>query len=100
MRESTYFQLIFGWNLLLVAVSQLDLDPQWREDCPQLVLKVLEGYVPRGNESAGVFKKNPDINDFNTCTALCCEQPSCNVVFMFKQTCFQVKRSTLLLTYF
>ncbi|KAG8272478.1 hypothetical protein J6590_040633 [Homalodisca vitripennis] len=91
MRAGEHLQVVLGWNLLLLAVCQLDLDsPQWR-DCPQLLPKVLIGYVPRGNESAGVYKKNSDAVTTPSCVALCCEKPSCNVVFMFKETCFLIE---------
>ncbi|XP_054266272.1 dyslexia-associated protein KIAA0319-like [Macrosteles quadrilineatus] len=91
MRGSEQLQWLLGWNLLFSVVSQLDLDsPQWRE-CPQMLPKVLVGYAPRGNESAGVYKKSPEAVTISSCVALCCEQPSCNIVFMFKQTCFQIE---------
>lgn len=90
MRGSVHLQWALGWNLLLLAVCQLDLESPNLQDCPQLVPKVLVGYVPRGNESAGIYKENANAVTIRSCVALCCEQQNCNVVFMFKQTCFLV----------
>lgn len=92
MRGSVYFKFVVGWNLLLQAVSQLDLleSTDWQEDCPQILPKIFTGYIPRGNESAGVYVKKPEATTIKNCAALCCEQQSCNVVFMFKQVCLQV----------
>lgn len=96
MRGSvSYLMFVVGWNLLLQAVSQLDLlepidSTDWQEDCPQILPKIFTGYIPRGNESAGVYVKKPEATTIKSCAALCCEQQSCNVVFMFKQVCLQV----------
>lgn len=92
MRGSVYLKFVVGWNLLLQAVSQLDLPDSidWQEDCPQILPKIFTGYIPRGNESAGVYVKKPEATTIKSCAALCCEQQSCNVVFMFKQVCLQV----------
>jgi hypothetical protein len=68
------------------------LDPQWNSVCPSLVLKIWVGYGPAGNHTkTGTFTEREGINNIEGCIESCCEEESCNVVFMYKLTCFQVR---------
>ncbi|XP_039275783.1 dyslexia-associated protein KIAA0319-like [Nilaparvata lugens] len=87
-----------SWSLLMFmvissATSQLDyyIESQWRMMCPKLLPQTLVGYVPRGNTTAGIFKKNERITNLEMCVKVCCTHPSCNVVFMYKDICFQIE---------
>lgn len=85
--------LTLSWSLIFLSVvlGHFDLDlPQWRE-CPQMLPRILVGFTPRGNVSAGIFKKSKDAENIESCVEQCCSQPSCNIVFMFKQQCYQVR---------
>lgn len=91
-----------GWILMTwfgSVIGQFDLtfEPQWRMMCPKLLPQTLIGYAPRGNTSAGSYKKNDRIKDIEECVQLCCTHPTCNVVFMYDDDCFQVSEKNYLL---
>lgn len=79
---------------LTTVLCQLDFETQ----CPQLLPRLFVGFAPRGNETAGVYKKSTEAEDIDHCVSLCCAQQSCNVVFMHKVTCYQVNTSILILS--
>lgn len=72
---------------LTTVLCQLDFETQ----CPQLLPRVLVGFAPRGNETAGVYKKSTEAENIDHCVSLCCAQQSCNVVFMYEMTCYQIE---------
>ncbi|XP_075210094.1 dyslexia-associated protein KIAA0319-like protein [Lycorma delicatula] len=88
-----------GWHWLWLlpwigsVVSQFDFgyEPQWRLMCPKLLPRTLIGYAPRGNTSAGNYKKSDHIVDVDQCVKLCCTRRTCNVVFMYDRACFQIE---------
>lgn len=63
---------------------------KWIDVCPGIYPKVFVGFGPKGNESAGNYEKKENVHSFRECLSMCCEQDSCNVVFMYETTCFLV----------
>lgn len=70
--------------------------------CPDMVRHVFEYAIPHDESKAGVFEKystTEDISarvemDLRSCVEACCEKRrnnTCNVVFMFKHTCYHVR---------
>ena len=68
--------------------SQLQVEADVR-NCPTILDRVWAGYVPKGNKQAGTFKDSGS-PALGTCVEICCENPICNIVFMFNATCYQV----------
>lgn len=83
-----YF-VLWVWFLSVCLGHENELNPQWRQFCPQIYLHVFTSCAPRGNETAGVYSKKDDIHSLEGCIRSCCEE-ECNVVFMHDSACFQV----------
>lgn len=58
--------------------------------CPHLYRKVFQGYVPRGNISAGTYVEITDITDFKQCVKKCCLKEDCNVAFKTDDKCYHI----------
>jgi hypothetical protein len=90
--------LFFNKSIILVGFlslaarvvhSQLQVEADIRQ-CPTILDRVWEGYVPKGNKQAGTFKDSGSPVALGTCVEICCENPACNIVFMYNATCYQV----------
>ncbi|XP_063227382.1 dyslexia-associated protein KIAA0319-like protein isoform X2 [Bacillus rossius redtenbacheri] len=74
-----------------VSVAQeYDVDASWRKMCPQMYPTVFPGYAPRGNKTAGAYRKRDGVRRLEPCIADCCARDACNVVFMHHSTCYQI----------
>nr|CAD7429431.1 unnamed protein product [Timema monikensis] len=67
-----------------------EMDPRWRDSCPQIYLSEFKSYAPIGNETSGVFAKKATIHTIEDCIADCCDDKMCNIIFMHNTECFQI----------
>nr|CAD7608531.1 unnamed protein product [Timema genevievae] len=67
-----------------------EMDPRWRDSCPQIYLSEFESYAPIGNETSGVFAKKATIHTIEDCIADCCDDKMCNIIFMHNTDCFKI----------
>lgn len=58
--------------------------------CPKIYPRLFHQFVPKGNETAGFYEKKLNIHDLPECLDSCCMDEKCNVMFMYKTTCFHV----------
>ncbi|XP_064651810.1 dyslexia-associated protein KIAA0319-like protein isoform X2 [Lineus longissimus] len=58
---------------------------------PAINKVTFEHSTPKGGMAAGNYTKDPYALDFASCVISCCEQPSCNVVFMFDTVCYLIE---------
>lgn len=86
--------LLWLWLLYVCQGHEPKLNPQWRQFCPRIYLRVFTSFAPRGNETAGAYSKKDDIHSLEGCITSCCEEEVCNVVFMHDSTCYQVCQHT------
>ncbi|KAL0275001.1 UNVERIFIED_CONTAM: hypothetical protein PYX00_002996 [Menopon gallinae] len=76
------------YNVAIVASQGY---PVLDADCDKLYPKLWIQYAPRGNASAGLYVKYPNINSVNLCLESCCSSHKCNVMFMHGKDCFHIK---------
>jgi len=88
------------WSRLYVICISLAALFDWVElqfvkevdDCTDLggKLKVWKGFLPKGANDAGKYNQILNV-DFDGCVAKCCLDQSCNVVFTFNNSCFNIE---------
>ncbi|KAK7867796.1 hypothetical protein R5R35_001209 [Gryllus longicercus] len=67
-----------------------ELDPQWTYVCPTIYPTVFTGFAPRGNKTAGTYKKKDKVHTLDQCIMTCCKDDYCNVVFMHDTSCYHI----------
>lgn len=91
----------WGQTALLSALSLLyllincsgqiqDIDSQWHYVCPGIYPAVFIGFAPRGNKTAGIYKKIDKVHSLDSCMSACCKDENCNVVFMHDAACYNI----------
>ncbi|XP_037047576.1 dyslexia-associated protein KIAA0319-like protein [Bradysia coprophila] len=93
MESSRYFVQVIVSMIFLTNCSQafgFNID----DNCPRIFHQVFNGYAPLGNINAGNFSEYPKITTLLPCIASCCQHNTCNVAFIFNETCYQVQCSS------
>ena len=53
--------------------------------------KIYRDVTLKGGISAGEFNDKGNVKDINECANYCCGDDNCNVAFVIKDTCFNIK---------
>lgn len=94
MLHSDVLRLLYVLYHVAIVASQgypiLDfLNEELDNECDKLYPKLWMRYAPRGNISAGNYKKQ-NTNSVKLCLKSCCSSSKCNVMFMNGKDCFHV----------